>query len=374
MTEKPTDYQKIYDFNNLYKAYKEARKGKRNKQTVAKFETNLLEAIYYLSYLLETKTYTSSPYYSFYVYEPKKRLVKTNAFKDKVVQHALCDNVIEPVLVKCLIKDNYASQPGKGTHFGLDRLEEFMRTYFFRRKAKAEAERKAKGLPRIRVEEGNYAEGWVLKCDITKYFYSIPHEPLKAMVRRYFNDPDVLWLMDLIIDTTEDPGLPIGNQTSQWLALLCLNGMDHFLKEKLRVEFYGRYMDDFYIIHEDKEFLELCKKEIIGYLEPLGLTLNNKTQIFPLRHGIDFLGFHTYITDTGKVIRKVRRESKDKAKKKIRKHRKMLDKGVITLERVEQSYQSWRSHALHGNCYFLVRDTDEYFNKIIKESNKWRRK
>ena len=84
MTEELTDYQKVHDFNNLYRAYKEARKGKRNKQTVAKFETNLLEAIYYLSYLLETKTYTSSPYYSFYVYEPKKRLVKTNAFKDKV--------------------------------------------------------------------------------------------------------------------------------------------------------------------------------------------------------------------------------------------------------------------------------------------------
>lgn len=130
------------------------------------------------------------------------------------------------------------------------------------------------------------------------------------MVRAYVRDPDVLWLTDMIIDSTENPGIPIGNQTSQWFAVMYLSGLDHFIKEKLGIRYYGRYMDDFYLIHEDKAYLRYCRAEIERYVGELGLKLNNKTNIFPLRNGIDFLGFHTYLTDSGKVIRKVRRGSK----------------------------------------------------------------
>ena len=103
------------------------------------------------------------------------------------------------------------------------------------------------------------------------------------------------------------------------------------------------------------------------------MELNNKTQIFPLRHGIDFLGFHTYLTDTGKVIRKLRRGSKNKMRKKIRKFEAMLKEGRIDLKRVEQSYRSWQSHAKHGDCYYLIEKMDKYFNEHIKESKKWQK-
>lgn len=143
-------------------------------------------------------------------------------------------------------------------------------------------------------------------------------------------------------------------------------------KEDIR--YYGRYMDDFYLIHEDKAYLQYCRREIERYLAGLGLRLNNKTNIFPLKNGIDFLGFHTYLTDSGKVIRKVRRRSKCNEQRKLRKQRKLLDAGKITLAKVEQSYQSWRSHAAKGNCHHLIRETDKLFHDLFKESEaKWQK-
>lgn len=153
--------------------------------------------------------------------------VMSNSFRDKVVQHSLCDNVLEILLRKNFLYDNYASQVGKGTDFGLNRLDGFMHKFY-----------RQHGL-----------EGWVLKCDIRKYFYSIPHEYLKRILEPYVPEEDVRWLLWYIIDSTADPGIPIGNQSSQLLAVLCLSPLDHFIKEKLGIKYYGRYMDDFYLIH-----------------------------------------------------------------------------------------------------------------------------
>lgn len=149
-----------------------------------------------------------------------------------------------------------------------------------------------------------------------------------------------------------------------------LSGLDHFIKEKLGIRYYGRYMDDFYLIHEDKAYLQYCRREIEKYVAGLGLSLNNKTNIFPLRNGIDFLGFRTYMTDTGKIVRKVRRNSKCNEQRKLKKQRGLLDKGKITIAAIEQSYGSWRSHAAKGNCHHLIRETDRLFKKLFKESVK----
>lgn len=114
-------------------------------------------------------------------------------------------------------------------------------------------------------------------------------------------------------------GIPIGNQTSQLFALLYLDGLDHFVKEKLGIKYYGRYMDDFFLIHHDKAYLQECRKQIEAFVQARGLSLNAKTNIFPLKHGVDFLGFHTYLTESGAVIRKVRRRSKNNMKRKLKK-------------------------------------------------------
>ncbi|MFI3254521.1 MAG: RNA-directed DNA polymerase [Eubacteriales bacterium] len=367
-------YDHIYSFQNLYRAFLMARRGKRGNESVMKFEANLLEAIHLLSEMLQHKTYSLSDYFTFVIYEPKERIVMTNSFKDKVVQHSLCDNVLEPMLESTFIKSNSASQKGKGTHYGLDLLTKDMRSFYFRRKAIATEHCQGAGLPYSTYSGADFADGWVLKCDVTKFFYKIPHEKLKQDMRKHIQDPDILWLVDLIIDSTDNVGIPIGNQTSQWFAVLYLSDLDHFIKEKLHIEHYGRYMDDFYLIHDNKHYLKYCLLQIEAFTAEKGLTLNNKTNIFPLKNGIDFLGFHSYLTDSGKVIRKVRQKSKTNRKRVLKKLRQKLDFGEITLEEVEHSYGSWRTHALHGNSYHLVQDMDKYFKELFKESEKkWRK-
>lgn len=154
------------------------------------------------------------------------------------------------------------------------------------------------------------------------------------------------------------------NEYSVHFKSLGLDAED-MVKEKLGIKFYGRYMDDFYLIHEDKEYLRYCWKEIERHVNELGLSLNAKTNIYPLKNGIDFLGFHSYLTESGAVIRKVRRKSKNNARRRLTKMRGLLEAGKITPEKVEQSYQSWRGHASKGNCYHLIRNMDQHYNKLF---------
>lgn len=199
------------------------------------------------------------------------------------------------------------------------------------------------------------------------YCYETARRALK-----WLKDPELIdfaeWLLWLIIDSTPDPGIPIGNQSSQLLALLYLDAFDHWLRDD-RGLVYGRYMDDFYIIHSDKLLLRQILKEIEAYIKPLGLRLNGKTQILPLKNGIDFLGFHTYLTQTGKVVRKVRAKSIDNMKRKIRKFRGLVDSGKMTLDSVVQSYASWTGHISHGNTYHLRQNMDAYFFSYFPELN-----
>lgn len=243
--------------------------------------------------------------------------------------------------------DNYGSQVGKGTHFGLNRLRDFMREYY--------------------RKNGFSADGWVLKADVRHYFQSIRPDVLKKDVAKYLHDPDCLALACQIIDSTPDPlGIPIGNQSSQIFALLYLNQLDHLCKEQLRFRYYGRYMDDFYIICESKQRLQEALVVIRQHLAERGLELNQKTNIFPLRNGLDFLGFHTYIDDAGRVIRKVRKSSRDRMKRKLRKYAALYQRGEIDREKIAESYTSWRAHALHGDCRQLVAKYDQQFLSIFE--------
>ena len=365
----------VTDFNSLYVAYRKTRRQKWHSPTALRYGLNALENTVSLGRSLDARTFRPSPTYTFRVYEPKERIVIANAFVDKVVQHSLCDNAMQPCFTPSFVRDNYASQVGKGTHDALDRLEGFMRHYYFSRKAAADKARREQGLAPLPAHEGGYHKGYVLKGDFSKYFYSILHEPLKEMARKKFRkrlpDADVAefcdWLLCLFIDMTPDPGLPIGFQTSQLLALLNLDGLDHLVKDELGAKYYGRYMDDFYIIHEDKRQLEAWLARIEEFIEPLGLRLNQKTQIFPLAQGLDFLGFHSYLTPTGKVIRKIRDDSKNNMRRRLKKYRRLVDERRMTLRQVKASYESWKGHASHGDTHRLVQNTDALFYALFPE-------
>ena len=240
--------------------------------------------------------------------------------------------------------DNYASQIGKGLHFGLDRLSGFMTDYW---------------------NKHHTAEGWVLKCDVRKFFASIDHDILKAKLLALDFEPEIYAMLCNYIDSTD--GLPLGYQTSQLFALLFLDRFDHYVKEGLRIRYYGRYMDDFFLIHPDKEYLQFCLREIHAFMASVNLELNEKTHIFPLRNGIDFLGFHIYLTDSGKVIRKLRHNSVKKMRAKLRYWAKAYPKGEVDRDAVLASWQAWDAHAAHGNTWRLRQEIRQQVKEILKE-------
>lgn len=197
------------------------------------------------------------------------------------------------------------------------------------------------------------------------FFASIDHDRLKEKLKKLDLEPVVYDLLCTYIDSAD--GLPLGYQTSQLFALLFLDEFDHFVKERLRIRWYGRYMDDFFLIHPDKEYLQFCLKEIRAFMASLGLELNEKTQIFPIRNGIDFLGFHTYLTEEGKVIRKLRHSSIKRMRSKLRRWEQDYPAGLVTREKILQSWQAWDAHAAHGNTWSLRQQVRDRVQNILKE-------
>ncbi|MBP3478107.1 MAG: hypothetical protein J6K03_01320 [Oscillospiraceae bacterium] len=339
-----TDFEKVTDFHNMYRAFRKAKCGKGYKKSAARFNLAALDGVNLLIAQLRNKNYRVSGYAEFKVYEPKERIIQTSSFKDKVIQHSLCDNVLLPRLQSVFLYDNCAGQKGKGTLFGLDRLSEQMQQFYSRY-----------GMA-----------GYILKCDVRKFFYSISHDQLKDIVHYHFGyDPDICWLCDQFIDSTEGKGVPLGNQISQAFGLMYLDGMDKLICHELGIEYYGRYMDDFWLIYPSKEYLQDCLEAVTAYLETLDLTLNGKTQIFPFKNGVNYLGFHTYITEEGKVIRKVRNQNKRNAQRKFVRMAKLVADGKLPEKKFCASYGAYKNHISHGNCYRLGKTMDEKINQIL---------
>lgn len=290
----PMNYDEMSQFQNLMKAHVKSRRGKRDQNEVIQFEIDLGAQLLKLQSELLCRVYVPRPYQQFRIYDPKPRLIYALRYRDRIVQHTLCDNVIEPFMERHLIYDNAASRKGKGTHFAIRRLEPFLRKHYKKHGTK----------------------GYLLKFDIKKYFENIDHEILFHLFENAFHDdPDICQLIRIYIDSygkEEGRGLPLGNQTSTWFALYYLDGLDRLIKERLRIKYYTRYMDDGVIVHEDREYLRACLQEMEQYIkEERKLAFNEKTQIVPLSQGVDYLGFRFYLTDSGKVIKKLRSSGKD---------------------------------------------------------------
>lgn len=337
----------LSDFGNLYQAYKDTKRGKKFSSGRLKFETCAFDGVKQIQKLLISQKYDVSDYEEFKIYEPKERIVKACSFKDKIVQHCLCDNILIPRLKNEFIYDNYAGQKNKGTLFALNRLSEQLMTAY--------------------NKYGN--DCYILKADVTKFFYSIPHQEFQDILEYHFADNDVIWLCNKFIEQDNKIGLPLGNQTSQVFALLYLSGLDHFITGELGIELYGRYMDDFFLIFPSRKYLKQCLSDIKDFLDTLGLELNNKTQIIPFKNGINFCGFHTYVTPDGKIIRKLLNSKKHMAQKKYRKMAKLVAEGKMPYEKFKVSYLSWKKHISHGNCVKLGYEMDKEIEEILKNVN-----
>ena len=161
--------------------------------------------------------------------------------------------------------------------------------------------------------------------------------------------------------------LGIGSQISQISGIYYVHKMDNYCKIVKGMKYYGRYMDDFYLIVQSKEYAKWCLFAIYEFVHSLGLELNGKTQIIPFKNGIKFCGFHTYVTTEGKVIRKLKNENKRAAKKKFIKMVRLVKRGELSKEKFYESYNAWKNHISHGNCvklgYEMDRCVEELFGK-----------
>jgi len=346
-------YPKIYDFDNLYWAFREARKGKRRKEPVAAFEVDLEPNLWRLHEELVAQTYRPGPYHHFYIYEPKRRLISAAPFRDRVLHHALC-RVIEPIFDRTFIYDSYACRVGKGNHRAVERCSQFARRH-----------------------------AYVLKCDIVKFFPSIDQAILRDLLARRIADAQTLWLIDLILASgvgvleseyamhyfpgddlfaaCRPRGLPIGNLTSQQWANVYLNPLDHFVKRELRCGSYVRYCDDFLLFHDDKRQLHRWRAEIADFLQTLRLTLHEgKSAVFPLRLGVEFVGFRVFPTH-----RRLRRQNVHRAFRRMEDLQEAYLAGDIPLDRVSASVQSWIAHSRYASTYGLRR---QLFRRFIFSS------
>lgn len=333
-------FEQICCFENLLLASQKAQRGKRFKPSTAKFNHQLEKELFRLQSELQSQTYRPGHYKAFYIYDVKPRLISAAPYRDRVVHHALC-NVIEPIFDRAFIHDSYACRKDKGTHIAVDRLTRFMQN-----------------------------NDYVLKCDIKKYFPSVDHAILKALIRRKIGCPGTLWLIDLIVDysnpqeevsdyfTGDDlfspwnrqKGLPIGNQTSQFFANVYLNSFDHFVKEELGCRYYLRYVDDFIVLGDDKGWLWEVRDAISAFLGTyLRLRLHpTKQWVQPVAAGIDFLGYRVFPS-----YRRLRRENVVRFARRLRRMQHEFRAGAVSWDKIKQRIASWIGHVKHADTYEL---------------------
>lgn len=342
------DFEKITDFDNLYRAYIASRRGKRNTREVVQFEINAGANLCQLKEELETGVYTISGYYHFTIHDPKVREIYALHYRDRIVQHSLCDNVLMPYFERHLIYDNAACRKEKGTLFAMNRLNGFMHAHF--------------------REYGQ--EGYFLKCDVRKFFDSIDHRLLKDRLEKIVDDHRTFALLCQIVDSyevTPGKGIPMGNQTSQWFALFYLDPMDRLVKERLKIKYYTRYMDDCVLIHHDKKVLHDALGQMRQLLAEMKLEFNEKTQVFPLVHGVEYLGWRYYLTETGAVVRRLKKHSMIRWKHRLRKLQKEYAEGNVELDKVKEILVSYKNHMGYGNTYTLHSSVMEQF--VLKRNN-----
>lgn len=339
------DYEKVFTFENLYKAYIKCRANVGWKSSTQKYIVQAPLNVYQTYKKLMAGRYKSDGFYEFDLYERgKHRHIKSVTINERVVQRCLCDNALVPVITKSFIYDNGASLPNKGYHFAIRRLERHLH-YHFRKHGQ---------------------EGYILLFDFSKFFENVDHALVKKILAKEFDDERLLNLTYHFIDMFGDKGMGLGSQISQTLALASADKLDHYVKETLRIKGYGRYMDDGYIIHRNKAYLNKILRGIRKICDELGIVLNEKkTQIVKLSHGFTWLKARFYILPTGKIVKKIYKRSVTKMRQKLKKFVKHVDSGKMTYMDVYCAFQSWKAYALHFNAYHTIQNMSKLYNDLF---------
>lgn len=304
----------------MLSAWREFLRGKRKRKDVAIFSLNLTGNILTLHRELANKTYRHGSYHAFKINDPKPRDIHKAKVRDRLLHHAIY-RILYPHFDRKFIFDSFSCRRDKGTHRAMNRFRDYSR-----------------------IVSKNYTRSvWVLKCDIKKFFANIDHEILKRILAKHISDKDVLRLLSKVI-VSFDPGLPLGNLTSQLLVNIYMNDFDQFLKRELKIQHCVRYADDFVIIHESREYLERILPKISHFLkENLRLFLHpDKVFIKTFTSGIDFLGWVHFPTH-----RVLRTSTKRRIFKKLN---KSSNQSIIV---------SYKGLMKHGNTFKLAQKIPE---------------
>ena len=203
--------------------------------------------------------------------------------------------------------------------------------------------------------------------DFKSYFENIKHEPLKDIFNKYLEDDKLKWLSNIFLDAFGEKGLGLGSETSQINAVVFINRIDHYIKEVARIKVYGRYMDDSYIIHNNKEYLIKVFEDLKILFNQYGITLNaRKTHITKLSKGFCFLKTNFYILPSGKILKKPCRDSITRERRKLKRQFKLLRKGIITGETIEHSYQSWKGSMRNKHARKTIFNMEKLYKNLCK--------
>ena len=341
------DINQVIGYDALYDSMLKCKNNTLRKTSVSSFYLNAPEKIYNLNQDLENRTYQAKPPIKFQILSPKPRDISSIIFRDRVYQRSLNDNAVYSMMTKSFIYDNYACQKGKGTDKARERFEEYLHKFYRK----------------------HGTDGYILQLDIKGYYPNMRHD----ICEKIFQDKlpkDIFDKVQTILHEqyAGDKGYDAGSQLVQIAGISVLDKMDHYIKEKLHIKYYLRYMDDFLLVHKDKDYLADCLNKIKVFLEDYNYTLNpNKSDIYSVTKGVTFLGFTFKLSKTGKVLKLMTSRNVKLQRKKLRSLVNRCKNKLMTREQVDDSYNTWRSHVSKGNTHKVICRMDKYYNSLWKE-------
>lgn len=339
------NFEWVFSYEHLYKSYKKCKQGVGWKASTQRFIDLAPLKIYRIYRKLKRGTYRSKGFFEFDIIERgKKRHIKSVLIDERVVQRCLCDYCLVPLLSRTFIYDNGASLQNKGYHFARKRVIRFLQKYS--------------------AKHGT--DGHALLFDFSKFFDNISHSLCKMILRRNISDKRIIKLVDHFVDMFGEVGLGLGSQISQIFALASANYLDHFIKEKLQIKYYERYMDDGILIHENKAHLKKCKLEIEKMCRVYGIVMNDrKTQIVKLSHGFTWLKTKFNVLPSHKILRRVVRKSIRIMRNRLSSFKHLISDGKMTVYDAFMSFQSWRSYARHFDANRSVQKLEQHFTDLF---------
>lgn len=337
--------ESVADIDSLYASAMKARRGVSWKGSVQRYCLHILENVHKASSDLHSGVDIRRGFHEFDIIERGKlRHISSVHFSERVIHKSLSTNALVPAIVPTLTAGNSANLKKRGDDYAIKRLKKQLTSHFRR----------------------YGTDGYILLVDFSDYFAKIDHDAAKELVRRSLDDEGLISLTDDLIDACGEKGLGLGSEPNQILAVALPNPIDHWAEEMAGLEATGRYMDDSYYIDMSKDKLKmaLCCIEIL--CDDLGITINRKkTRIVKLSRGFRFLKKRFYYGPTGKVVVRPSRESITRERHKLKAFRRMLDLGDITIEQINQSYQSWRGGILRLDAHETVLEMDGLYKRLF---------